>query len=163
MPHSPSRLLIKLVDSTVVTNLWPPRAMLSNDVCPVIHPLVIQENLVSRFRYWNESIQEGMYFNSDLYTHFQSFSVVHRLNAYAVAYEQIEQGNTVCITASETCYIIWLCLRARASLKSVRGNLDFSSNDGASREKTTGCLGQESLSMPETSVALNVSHLPPSS
>ncbi len=101
----------------------------------MIHPFVIQEDLVSRFRYWNESIQEGMYFNNDLYTYFRSFSAAHRLNAYAAAYEQIEQGNTVCITVSETCYIVWLCLRARALVKSVSGNLDVSSNDRAIREK----------------------------
>ncbi|MEA5448234.1 hypothetical protein VB780_06610 [Leptolyngbya sp. CCNP1308] len=101
----------------------------------MIHPLVIQEDLVSRFRYWNERVQEGMHFNHELYTYFRSFSVAHRLNAYATAYEQIEQGNAVCITVSETCYIVWLCLRARAFVKSVSENLNFSSTDRASREK----------------------------
>lgn len=133
-------LLIRLVHKNGVTNLRPPRAMFYTDVCPVIHPLVTKEDLVSRFCYWNESVQEGMYFNNDLYTYFQSFSVAHRLNAYAVAYEQIEQGNTVCITASETQYIVWLCLRAHTPIKSVSDNLGFSSNDRASRKKKEVCL-----------------------
>ncbi|MFQ4138068.1 hypothetical protein PGN35_017290 [Nodosilinea sp. PGN35] len=76
-----------------------------------MHPLVIQESLVYRFRYWNETVQEGMYFNNDLYTYFQAFPVASRLTAYATAYEQIQQGNSVCITVSESRYILWLCLR----------------------------------------------------
>lgn len=128
-------LLIKLGHRTVVSNPWPSRAMFFTDGCPVIHPLVTKEDLVSRFRYWHGSVQEGMYFNHDLYTYFQSFSAAHRLNAYAVAYEQVEQGNIVCITASETQYTVWLCLRAHASIKSVSGNLDLSANDRASRKK----------------------------
>jgi hypothetical protein len=97
----------------------------------VIHPLVIQESLVCRFRYWSESIQEGMYFKHDLYTYFQSFSAANRLAAYAAAYEQIEQGNAVCITVSETRYIIWLSLRTR----DANGNIDALLSREVSRNK----------------------------
>lgn len=72
----------------------------------MIHPLVIQEDLVSRFRCWSEAAQEGMCFNDELYTYFCSFSAAHRFNAHAAPYEQIEQGNTVCVTASDTQCII---------------------------------------------------------
>lgn len=90
----------------------------------MIHPLVVREDLVRCFSYWNERIQEGMHFKNDLYTYFQSFSTAHRLSAYGLAYEQIEQGNKVCITVSETRYVIWLCLRGQAPMKALNRNVD---------------------------------------
>lgn len=77
----------------------------------MIHPLVVREDLVHCFKYWKEEIQEGMHFKGDLYTQFRSFSTTNRLDAYGLAYEQIEQDKTVCVTVSETRYVVWVCLR----------------------------------------------------
>jgi hypothetical protein len=79
----------------------------------VLHPLVVQADLISRFRYWDEGVHEGMFFKNEIYTYFQSFSASDRLRAYAIAYELIDQGNTVCISAAQTDYSIWLCLRSQ--------------------------------------------------
>ena len=110
-----------MVQINAVTDLRLSKVVFFTDIGPVVHPIVVKESLVSRFRYWNESVQEGMYFNHDLYTYFRCFSAAHRLNAYAAAYDQIEQGNTVCLTASETHYIIWLCLRAHRTVQRSAG------------------------------------------
>ncbi len=135
--------------------------MFSSNIYPVIHPRVIPEDLVSRFRYWSETVREGMCFDGELYTCFRSFSAAHRLNAYAEAYEQIEQGNTVCVTASDTHYIIWFCLRAHVPTQDISGNPDLPLNDRPSREEKAVCLESESLSMTEMPLVLSADHLPP--
>lgn len=85
----------------------------------MIHPLVVREDLVNCFKYWDEEIQEGMSFKGELYTRFRSFSAANRLDAYGLAYEQIESDKTVCVTVSETRYVIWVCLRKQSPVQTL--------------------------------------------
>lgn len=79
-------------------------------------PSVISESLVNQFKYWDQTIRQGMYYNNELYTYFQKYTLAERLKAYTIAGEQTEQGLGVCITVSKTHYSIWLNLRSLSSL-----------------------------------------------
>lgn len=83
-------------------------------------PLVIDESLVSHFKYWKEGIRQGIRFNNELYSYSQSYSVNERLKAYEMAYQQTEQGVAVCITVSKSHYTIWLSLRSLSQATDVR-------------------------------------------
>lgn len=76
-------------------------------------PLVVNESLIRRFKYWREGVQEGVMYNNELYTHFRSFSQTDRLKAYEIAFEQAKQGIAVCISASAEDYTVWLGLRSQ--------------------------------------------------
>jgi hypothetical protein len=78
-------------------------------------PSVISEGLVNQFKYWDQTIQRGMYHNNELYTYFQSYPLTDRLKAYAFACEQTERGIGVCITVTKTHYSIWFNLRSLTS------------------------------------------------
>ncbi len=82
----------------------------------MVPPLVLDECLVNRFKYWKEGIQQGMCHNGELYTLLQEFSADERLRAYAMAYEQTEKGVEVCITVSKKSYCVWLRLRSLSHL-----------------------------------------------
>lgn len=75
-------------------------------------PLVLDESLVHRFKYWNEGVQQGISHRNELYAHLQSYSANERLKAYETAYKQAEEGYIVCITVSKTNYSVWLNLRS---------------------------------------------------
>lgn len=97
----------------MLAQLEPRNALpLTQTVVEMVPPLVLDERLVSLFKYWNQGIHQGMRHNSELYTLFQTFPVDERLRAYAVGYEQTERGTDVCITVSKTTYCVWLNLRS---------------------------------------------------
>jgi len=75
-------------------------------------PIVIDEKLVYRFHYWDQSLHQGMRHKHELYTLLQSYPVRERLAAYAMAYEKAERGLVVCITVSKDSYRVWLSLRS---------------------------------------------------
>ncbi|NJL55876.1 hypothetical protein HC928_12300 [bacterium] len=75
-------------------------------------PSVVNEVLIYKFTYWNQSLKTGMRYGNELYTLFQSYSIEDRLKANDVAYEHISKGIQVCITVSKTHYTIWLNLRS---------------------------------------------------
>lgn len=80
-----------------------------------MHPLVIDERLISLFKYWNGTVQQGMWYNQGLYQLLQTYSAHERLQAYAVAYDHAEKGEIVCITVSKNSYRLWLGLRSPTS------------------------------------------------
>jgi len=89
---------------------------LSREPATIHPPLVVNETLVYPFKYWNEGIQRGIRYSNEIYAYMQSYPVSERLKAYEMAYEQAEQGATVCITVSKTHYSVWLNLRSPAHL-----------------------------------------------
>lgn len=100
-------------------------------------PSVISEGLVNQFKYWDQTIQRGMYHNNELYTYIQSYSLAERLKAYAIACEQTERGVRVCITVSKTHYSVWLNLR---SLTSLYPDSDLTSGPIEQRFAPTKCV-----------------------
>jgi len=97
---------------------------LNQGVVKMVPPFVLDECLVSRFKYWNAGIRQGMRHNNELYTLFQAFSINERLKAYAVGYEQTEKGVNVCITVSRQSYCVWLSLRSLSYVPETQLVLD---------------------------------------
>lgn len=87
-------------------------AMPPQNTQDVQFPPVVVEKLVTPFKYWDESIQNGMRYQNELYTQLQRFSTDDRLQAYAQGYEEVLAGHKVCITVSERGYVLWRALRA---------------------------------------------------
>lgn len=83
------------------------------------HPLVINECLISCFKYWDGIVQQGMRYNQELYRLLQIYEANERLQAYMVAYNHAEQGNLICITVSKITYRLWLGLRSPESTFSL--------------------------------------------
>lgn len=75
-------------------------------------PLLIKEDLAQPFSYWDQDICKGLNYNNELYTHFHSYPLTERLQAYEIANEKAEQGCKVCITVSQYQYTVWLSLRS---------------------------------------------------
>lgn len=72
----------------------------------------MSEALVHQFAYWDQHVQTGMWYGTELYTLFKSYSINERLTACDVACEYKAKGTGVCITASKTTYSVWLNLRS---------------------------------------------------
>lgn len=78
-------------------------------------PPIVSEALVSKFVYWNQQLQSGMRYGSNIYTLLDSYPITERLKACDVACKYTAQGIEVCITASNTMYSVWLNLRSLSS------------------------------------------------
>lgn len=83
-------------------------------------PIVVDEEMVTPFKYWNGTIHEGMYYSNELYRYDQAYDLDERLKAYENAYTQAELGLTVCITVSKDSYKLWTGLRSLSSQNIVR-------------------------------------------
>jgi hypothetical protein len=88
----------------------------------MVPPLVLDECLVSLFRYWNQEIRQGMRHNNELFALFHTFPAEERLKAYALGYEQSESGATICITVSKTSYRVWISLRSLSHANPANAN-----------------------------------------
>ncbi|WP_052050919.1 hypothetical protein [Leptolyngbya sp. KIOST-1] len=75
-------------------------------------PSVVDESLVQPFKYWDKTIQKGIFYNQELYIQLRSFAKDERLKAYEAAFEQSQQGVITCISVSPSHYTIWLRLRS---------------------------------------------------
>jgi hypothetical protein len=73
---------------------------------------VVVEGLVTRFKYWNETIQDGIQYQGDLYTCVKTYPVAERLQAFAEGQEYTAAGSKVCITVSKEKYTLWVGLRS---------------------------------------------------
>lgn len=78
----------------------------------MLFPSVIDEGLVHLFKYWDQGVLQGMRIGGELYTLLKSYPAEERLKAYSDAQEQIEAGESMCITASKSRYSVWLKLRS---------------------------------------------------
>lgn len=75
-------------------------------------PLVINEDVVTLFKYWQGELQEGMRCGQELYRHFRSFGRHDRLRAYDLGWKLAQAGHPVCVTCSNQRYAIWVSLRS---------------------------------------------------
>lgn len=83
-------------------------------------PSVLSEDLVRRFKYWNDGIQEGMNHNGELYALVRSYSLKARLQAYELGCSMSETGIDTCVTCSNSGYTVWMNLKSLA-LQSTDG------------------------------------------
>lgn len=77
-------------------------------------PSVLSENLVRRFKYWNNGIQEGMNHNGELYALVRSYTLKARLEAYELGCSLSEKGIDTCVTCSNSGYAVWMNLKSLA-------------------------------------------------
>ncbi|MEA5448259.1 hypothetical protein VB780_06755 [Leptolyngbya sp. CCNP1308] len=76
-------------------------------------PLIVVEELISTFKFWNQGIHDGMLHRSDFYIGLQQFPLAERSQAYSQATLESSKGLKVCITVSKTHYTIWVELRSQ--------------------------------------------------
>ncbi|HZG37312.1 MAG TPA: hypothetical protein VEZ50_01410 [Nodosilinea sp.] len=74
-------------------------------------PLIVVEDLISAFKFWNEGIHEGMLYRNDFYVVLQQFALAERSQAYSHATEASNEGLKVCVTVSKTHYTVWVEMR----------------------------------------------------
>jgi len=79
-----------------------------------ILPIVIPEDMIKPFCYWQDSIQFGMSYQGELYTQVKRYGSHQRLEAYEHAYQISETGWSVCITVTDRNYVLWRNLRSVA-------------------------------------------------
>jgi hypothetical protein len=78
--------------------------------------LLINEQFVSQFKYWQEGqIRTGMQFRSDLFEYIEAFSHRQRHAAFDLAWRLTEAGREPIITASINRYIVWANLKVLAA------------------------------------------------
>lgn len=75
-------------------------------------PLVINENIVQLFNYWNEGIKEGMNHKGELYAHVRSYPSDARLQAYELGCAMAQKGMQICVTCSQSGYKVWMNMKS---------------------------------------------------
>lgn len=76
-------------------------------------PLIVVEELISTFKFWNQGIHDGMLYRNDFYIGLQQFPLADRSQAYRQATQESNKGFKVCITVSKTHYTIWVEMRSQ--------------------------------------------------
>lgn len=75
-------------------------------------PPVINEGDFFPFKFWfNSSIQDGMYYRSELYYRLHTVDVEQRAGLYLYACK-LSQENTVVVTSTDKACSLWLNLRS---------------------------------------------------
>ncbi|MCS6814042.1 MAG: hypothetical protein NZ772_10805 [Cyanobacteria bacterium] len=92
---------------------------IKRDVVGRGQPRVINEQLVTRFHYWQDGIQQGMSYNHELYALVEEYERFDRLRAYEVANECSMNALDTCITVSSSSYAVWVGLRSLAARQAV--------------------------------------------
>ncbi|MEM0981715.1 MAG: hypothetical protein AAGH78_15760 [Cyanobacteria bacterium P01_H01_bin.58] len=75
-------------------------------------PIVISEDLVSLFKYWQGDVRAGMLYRNELYTQLRTYNSESRLDAYEDGCRLSGAGWQVCITVAPSGYTLWKSLRA---------------------------------------------------
>jgi hypothetical protein len=76
-------------------------------------PTVVPESAGSLFRFLQQGkLREGARFEEEVYGLIKPFNLVQRQQAYQVAWALTEQKVPFILTASETRYGVWVCLRS---------------------------------------------------
>lgn len=73
--------------------------------------LLVYEEAVIQFAYWNDGVCQGMRYAGDLFEYVSSFALEQRLDAYSAGNELLDQGATVCVTVAQGRYSVWKSLR----------------------------------------------------
>ena len=78
----------------------------------MLPPVIDEENLFP-FKFWfNNSIQEGMYYRNELFYRLHSIEIRHRARLYHYACRLAQKDTVVIVSATNTSCSIWLSLRS---------------------------------------------------
>ncbi|WP_035984588.1 hypothetical protein [Leptolyngbya sp. KIOST-1] len=75
-------------------------------------PLIVVEELISAFKFWNDGIHDGMFYRNDFYVSQYQFPLAERSEAYHRATLESNKGFKVCVTVSKTHYRVWVEMRS---------------------------------------------------
>lgn len=75
-------------------------------------PLIVVEDLISAFKFWNKGIHEGMLYRNDFYVSQYQVALADRAKAYERATQESNKGFKVCVTVSKAHYTVWVEMRA---------------------------------------------------
>lgn len=92
-------------------------------------PIVIPEEIVNLFKYWQEGIKVGMTYQNELYFQFKTYNSDRRLEAYDEGYQLSEDGKQVCITVNTDGYTLWQNLRSLSSRTKVSEKIQHDSDE----------------------------------
>lgn len=92
---------------------------LKRDVIGSGQPRVIDEQLVTRFHYWQDGIRQGMSYNYELYGLVEEYKQFDRLRAYEVANDYAVNAVDTCVTVSGNSYAVWVGLRSLAARQAI--------------------------------------------
>ncbi len=69
------------------------------------------ESLVQPFKYWDEGLHDGIFYQGDLYGKTDCYALTDRDQAFDMAAQHTILGKSVCITLSDQHYTLWVSLR----------------------------------------------------
>lgn len=69
------------------------------------------ESLVQPFKYWDDGLHDGIFYQRDLYGKGNCYSLAERDQAFDGAAQHTALGLHVCITVSDQGYTLWVSLR----------------------------------------------------
>lgn len=77
-----------------------------------LEPILVTEQLIQPFKFWEDGVQEGMTFKNELFRHYQDFNSQERYEAFELA-DSIanRQKIQVVITNHPQGYRLWFSLR----------------------------------------------------
>jgi hypothetical protein len=85
-----------------------------------ILPVVVPQDSVCLFCYWQDGLQKGMRYQDELYTLVGHYAADDRLAVYDKSLELASQGKALCITTvSGREYSLWQALRTVAHAAST--------------------------------------------
>jgi hypothetical protein len=69
------------------------------------------DSLVQPFKYWDEGLHDGIFYQSDLYGKGDCYALTERDQAFDDAAQHTALGKRVCITVSDQGYTLWVSLK----------------------------------------------------
>ncbi|MEB3355773.1 MAG: hypothetical protein VKK04_03445 [Synechococcales bacterium] len=79
---------------------------------PLMLPMLVDESLIRRFKYWHDGIRDAMIFRSQIYICCDSYPVTERVDAFEIAALFSSRKYPACITVSDAHYIVWRNVRS---------------------------------------------------
>jgi hypothetical protein len=82
----------------------------------------VHEGSFNPFKFWfNNSVQDGMYYQSELFCRLQSVPVRYRAQLYHYAC-RLAQKESIIVSAAPESYSIWIGLRSPDAIEHITGN-----------------------------------------
>ncbi len=90
----------------------------------LVLPRVVTESQVQPFKFWfNDSLQEGVHFQNELYYRLRKTPIAERSRVYHLACKLVQHGADVFMTASAEECSIWANLRNQKMFAASMANL----------------------------------------
>lgn len=82
-------------------------------------PKVVQEKQLQPFKFWfNDSLQDGVHFENELYYRLRQTPIAERSRLYQIGCKLAQNGADVFLTAADEQYSLWASLRNQKAVAS---------------------------------------------